>query len=144
MQFHGEYAHRIDLQGRVAIPARFREIFRSGIYLTKGLDPSCVWAFSHESWEAWSGSIAAMSPTRRDARNLRRMIFGGAYDLQLDRQGRVLVPPPLRQYADLTEEVVLIGAGNFLELWNRDRWEEILPQVEAAAAQLDSMEESSR
>ena len=143
MQFHGQYLHRVDPQGRVAVPARFREVFRAGIYLTKGLDP-CVWAFSLQSWEAWSGTIAAMSPTRRQARVLRRMVFGGAYDLQLDRQGRVLVPPPLRQYANLTDEVMLIGAGNFLELWDRRRWEEELPHLEEAAAQLDSLEEPAR
>ena len=143
MQFHGEYLHRMDPQGRVAVPARFREVFRAGIYLTKGLDP-CVWAFSLQSWEAWSGSIAAMSPTRPQARSLRRMVFGGAYDLQLDRQGRVLMPPPLRQYADLSDEVVVIGAGNFLELWNRQRWEVELPNLAEAASQLDSLEETSR
>jgi MraZ protein len=134
----------MDPQGRVAIPARFRELYRGVVYLTKGLDP-CVWAFSIQSWDAWSGSIAAMSPANRRARVLRRMVFGGAFDLTLDRQGRVLMPPPLRRYANLTDEVVLIGAGNFLEMWDRRRWEEELPHIEEAASLLaDSVEEKDR
>ena len=145
MQFHGEYQHRIDPQGRIAIPARFRDAFKGGIFLTKGYDP-CVWAFSPPSWEEWSQSIAAMSPNRRQARVLRRMTFGGAFDLDLDRQGRVLLPQPLRRYASLREEVVLLGAGNYLELWDRQRWEEEeLPYIEEAASRLaDAAEEGNR
>jgi MraZ protein len=145
MQFHGEYQHRIDTQGRVAVPARFRESFRGGIYLSKGLDP-CVWAFSPEAWESWTSTIAATSPNLRHARVLRRMIFGSAFNLDLDRQGRVLIPQPLRRYAHLTEEVVLVGAGNFLELWDRRQWEEEeLPYVEEAAARMaDASEEGNR
>lgn len=144
MQFHGEYLHRIDPQGRIALPSRFREVFKGGIFLAKGLDP-CVWAFSVQSWEAWSGTIAAMSPNRRHARVLRRMTFGSAFDLELDRQGRVLLPQPLRQYANLREEVVLVGGGNYLELWDRQRWEaELLYVEEAASCMADTAEEGSR
>jgi len=145
MQFHGEYLHRMDPQGRVAIPARFRETYKGVVYLTKGLGDPCVWAFSAQSWDAWSGSIAAMSALNRQARVLRRMTFGSAFDLTLDRQGRVLVPPPLRRYANLTDEVILIGAGNFLELWDLHRWEEELPHIEEAASQLaDSVGEKDQ
>ena len=142
MQFHGEYPYHMDPQGRVAIPARFREAFRAGIFLTKGWDP-CVWVFSRPSWESWSGSIAAMSPNRRQARVLRRMTFGSAFDMELDRQGRVLVPQPLRRYASLQEEVVLVGGGDYLEIWDRRRWEEEeLPHIEEAAARMaDAAEE---
>jgi MraZ protein len=142
MQFHGEYQHRIDPQGRIAIPARFRYVFRGGIFLTKGLDP-CVWAFSPESWGEWSASIAAMSPSRRQARVLRRATFGSAFDLELDRQGRVLLPQPLRRFADLNEEVVFVGTGNYLEIWDRHKWEEELPFVEEAAARMDDSTEGA-
>jgi MraZ protein len=145
MQFHGEYMHRIDPQGRVAVPARFREAFRGGVYLTKGLD-RCIWAFSLESWEEWSGSIAAMSAKSRTGRVLRRQIFGSTYDLVLDRQSRVLLPGPLRQYAGLVDEVTIVGGGNYLELWDRHRWEqEELPFVEEAASRMaDAAEEPNR
>ena len=145
MQFLGEYQHRIDPQGRVAIPAKFRLAFKGGIYLTKGLDP-CVSAFSPEGWEAWSGSIAAMSSNLRRARVLQRMVLGSAFDLELDRQGRVLVPPPLRRYASLSDEVVVVGTGNALELWDQRRWEEHeLPYIEETASRMaDAAEEANR
>jgi len=136
MQFLGEYQYRIDAQGRVAIPARFREAFRHGIYLSKGLDP-CVWAFSPESWTDWSGSIVAMPLLERQARVLKELVLGSAYDLELDRQGRVLVPPPLRQYAGLADEVMVVGAGSHLVLWDLGRWEdEELPAIEQEAARM--------
>jgi MraZ protein len=131
MQFHGEYQHRMDPQGRVAIPARYRDAFTSGIYLTRGFDP-CVWAFSPDEWESYSAGYAAMSPNSRIARTLRRRVFGSTFDLELDRQGRVVLPQPLRQYAGLQEEVVIVGAGNWLELWDRAQWETQLPEIEAA------------
>ena len=143
MQFLGEYEHRMDAQGRVAVPARFRETFRHGIYLSKGLEP-CVWAFSPESWAEWAGAIAAMSPLQRQGRVLRELVLGSAYDLSLDRQGRVLVPPTLRRYAGLTDEVVLVGAGSYLGLWDRRRWEdEELPSIEQEASRMGAAGEGS-
>ena len=131
MQLHGEYLHRIDPQGRIAIPARYREAFRGGIYLTKGFDP-CVWAFSASEWEAHAAGYAAMSPNSRIGRILRRRGFGSTFDLELDRQGRVLLPQPLRQYAGLQDEVVIVGAGTWLELWDRGAWERQIDEIEAA------------
>ena len=143
MQFLGEHQHRIDAQGRVAIPARYREEFRHGIYLSKGLDP-CVWVFSPQGWEEWAGAVGAMPLNQRRARVLRELVLGSAYGLDLDRQGRVLVPPPLRRYADLAEEVVIIGGGSFLGLWDRRRWEEQeLPSIEEAASQMAEDGETS-
>jgi len=131
MQFHGEYQHRIDPQGRVAIPARYREVFASGIYLTRGFD-ACIWAFSPDEWESYSSRYAAMSPNSRVARTLRRRVFGSTFDLEIDRQGRVVLPQPLRQYAGLQEEVVIVGAGTWLELWDRGRWEEMITEIDGA------------
>jgi MraZ protein len=131
MQFHGEYQHRIDPQSRVAIPARYREEFRAGIYLTRGFD-QCVWAFSTAEWESYSSRYAAMSPNSRIARTLRRRVFGSTFDLELDRQGRVVLPQPLRQYAGLQEEVVIVGAGTWLELWDKARWDDMLQEIDTA------------
>jgi len=131
MQFHGEYQHRIDPQGRVAIPARYREQFAGGIYLTRGFD-ACIWAFSPDEWDSYSSRYAAMSPNSRVARTLRRRVFGSTFDLEIDRQGRVVLPQPLRQYAGLQEEVVIVGAGTWLELWDRGRWEEMITEIDGA------------
>ncbi len=131
MQLHGEYQHRIDPQGRVAIPARYRESFKAGIYLTKGFDP-CVWAFSPTDWESYAAPYAAMSPNSRMARSLRRRVFSTTFKLDLDRQGRVVRPQPLRLYAGLQDEVVIVGAGTWLEMWDRGRWEQQLAEMESA------------
>jgi MraZ protein len=131
MHFHGEYQHRIDPQGRVAIPARYRDAFKGGIYLTRGFD-QCVWAFPPSEWEAYSAEYAAMSPNSRVARALRRRVFGSTFDLEIDRQGRVVLPQPLRQFAGLQEEVVIVGAGTWLELWDRAQWDQQLAEIEAA------------
>jgi MraZ protein len=131
MQFHGEYQHRIDPQGRVAIPARYRDAFKGGIYLTRGFD-QCVWAFPPSEWKAYSAEYAAMSPNSRVARVLRRRVFGSTFDLEVDRQGRVVLPHPLRQFAGLQEEVVIVGAGTWLELWDRAQWDLQLAEIEAA------------
>ena len=141
MQFHGEYPHRIDSQGRIAIPARYRETFKGGIYLTRGFEP-CVWAFSPAGWEAYSTGYASMSPNSRLARTLRRRVFGSTFDLELDRQGRVVLPQPLRQYAGLQEEVVIVGAGTWLELWDRAQWAEQLSDIETADLDLGFSEEN--
>jgi MraZ protein len=141
MQFHGEYPHRIDPQGRIAIPARYREAFRGGIYLTRGFEP-CVWAFSPAEWDAYSAGYASMSPNSRIARTLRRRVFGSTFDLEIDRQGRVVLPQPLRQYAGLQEGVVIVGAGTWLELWDSARWAEQLSEMESVDLDLGFPEES--
>jgi MraZ protein len=131
MQLHGEYQHRIDPQGRVAIPASYRESFKAGIYLMKGFDP-CVWAFTPMEWESYSAPYAAMSANSRMARTLRRRVFSTTFKLDLDRQGRAVLPQPLRQYAGLQDEVVIAGAGTWLEMWDKGRWEQQLVEMEAA------------
>jgi MraZ protein len=132
MQLHGEYTHRLDAQGRVAIPARYRDAFRGGIFLTRGFDP-CVWAFTSAEWEAYSAKYAATSPNSRLNRALRRRVFGSTFELELDRQGRVVVPAPLRSHGALSDELVIVGAGTYLEVWDRGRWE-------AQAAELDALD----
>lgn len=141
MQFHGEYQHRLDPQSRVAIPARYRDEFRAGIYLTRGFD-QCVWAFSPDEWERYSARYAAMSPNSRIARTLRRRVFGSTFDVELDRQGRVVLPQPLRQFAGLQEEVVIVGAGNWLELWDKSRWDDMLQEIDTADMDFEDGEEA--
>lgn len=131
MQLHGEYQHRLDPQGRIALPARYRDAFKAGAYLTQGFDP-CVWVFTSDDWDSYSAKYNVMSPNSRAARVLRRRVFGRTFQVEIDRQGRVLVPSTLRQYADLQDEVVIIGAGSWLEMWDRQRWEQELAEIEAA------------
>ena len=131
MQLHGEFQHHIDTQGRVAIPARYRDVFKAGVFVTKGFDP-CVWVFSPDEWENYSARYAATSPNSRQARILRRRVFGSTFELELDRQGRAVIPQPLRQYAGLKDEVVIVGAGTWLEIWDKEQWDAQLEEIESA------------
>ncbi len=139
MQLHGEYAYRMDPQGRVALPARYRDLFRAGIYLTRGFD-ACVWAFSVPEWESYSAKYASMSANSRTARALRRRVFGSTFSLEIDRQGRVLIPSPLRSYAKLEEDVVIVGAGTWLEIWDRAGWEAELSNLDEQDLDIDDIE----
>ncbi len=120
--FAGEYQHRLDPQGRVSIPARFRPAFEKGIVLSRAYD-RCVMVYTPEEFASVAGEIKKQPATRSDARRLARLTFSGAYELVLDRHGRVLIPEPLRGYAALEIDVVIAGTGRFIEIWAKDAWE---------------------
>ena len=120
--FLGEYAYVIDQKGRLAIPPRFREAFRGGLVLARGFD-KCILVYPMAEWKAMAESRASLPPTRSSVRRANRFTFSGAYDLELDKQGRVLVPSGLREYGEIKTEVVVIGVHNYLEIWARESWE---------------------
>ena len=119
--FFGEQEHRVDPQGRISLPARFREAFRGGIILTRGYD-RCILVQTPTQWENFASQIATLPLNRIKNRRLRRVSFSAAYNLETDRQGRVLLPASLRQYAQIGEEVVIAGMGDFLEVWAKESW----------------------
>ena len=115
----GEYAHSLDEKGRVSFPAKLREDLGECFYLTKGLD-GCLAAYSEAEWQRINDRAEAL-PTAK-TRNLKRFLFSSAAAVTMDKQGRVLVPPVLREYAALTKDVVIIGASDHAEVWDKDRW----------------------
>ena len=119
--FAGEFEHRIDPQGRVSMPARFRPAFEDGIVLSKAYDP-CVVVYTMEQWEKIAEDVAAAPANLAGSRRLARLTFAGSYPSMLDRAGRVLLPPPLRDYAALEDNVVIVGTGRFLEIWSSAAW----------------------
>jgi MraZ protein len=123
MIFAGEYEHRIDAQGRVAIPARFRMAFIDGIVLGRAYD-NCVVIYTPEEWERAASDISQQPNTSSSARKLARLTFSGAYVGTLDRSGRVVVPLQLREYAGLGEDVIVAGTGRFIEIWSAGAWAE--------------------
>lgn len=141
--FLGRYDHRVDPQGRISIPTRFREAFKPGLVLTKGYEP-CVVVFTPTGWEEFAQRIASLSMNQARARRLRRMTFGNAFNLELDRQGRVLLPAPLRQYAGIDEEVVIVGNGDYVEMWDAAHWVEEIARVEESAWQMAEISEEKR
>lgn len=126
--FWGEYAHHLDDKGRVIIPARFRPHLLQGAILTRGLDHNLV-IYPHEAWQSVTERLNQMPMTDPMARALRRLLFSGAVELSLDRQGRVLIPGYLRAYAGLTGEVLIAGMETFLELWEPSGWRATLEDV---------------
>lgn len=118
----GEYECRIDQKGRVAIPAKLRKEFPGGLVLTRGVD-RCMLAYPIEEWRNVSESfdLSPFSPGKN--RRLNRIVFGNAFDLELDKQGRVALPSPLRQHAQIHDTVVMIGGNKYLEIWSKESWE---------------------
>ena len=115
----GEYQHTIDPKGRVIVPSRFREDLGESFYVTKGLD-GCLFVLSPAEWTRLQERVSAMPISK--ARGLQRFFFSGAVEAQPDRQGRVLLPQTLREYAKLEKDITFIGASSRAEIWDTDRW----------------------
>ena len=131
--FFGEYEHTIDDKNRVTLPARFREAFADGVVLTRSLD-SCLAVYSRADWDALVASrLAELDPFSREARELKRFFFSGASDTELDKQGRVVVPPALAKRAGLGKDVVVAGVHDHLEIWDRTTWADHVTKVEGSA-----------
>lgn len=129
----GQYSYTLDEKGRLTIPSRFRAELAAGMVVTRWLDP-CLVIFPLQVWEEISQKVTALPITDPRGRGLRRVVFADAQFAEPDRQGRILLPDRLRQYAelDLTAEVVVVGLNSYLELWNPKRWEgEDAHQMEA-------------
>jgi MraZ protein len=121
MAFRGTYEHTLDDRGRVAIPARYRHLFNEGVILVQGED-GCVEVYNPHDFETSSAAYTTEPVTTRHGRHLRRTRYARAFDADLDRQGRVVVPPFLRQWGDLNGGVIINGREDCLEIWNPQRW----------------------
>lgn len=117
----GEYQVNADAKGRVAVPAKFREDLGACFYITKGLD-GCLFVLSQTEWEILEKKIGSMPISK--ARSLQRFFFSGAAQAQPDKQGRILLPQPLREFAELDKEITFIGAGNRCEIWSSAKWQQ--------------------
>lgn len=120
--FMGEYQHTIDSKGRLFIPARFRQGLGDRFVLTKGLD-GCLFAYPQPEWDALEQKLKCLPFTKGDARAFVRFFFSGAAECEIDKQGRILIPGNLREYAGLEKDVVVIGVSSRVEIWSKNRWE---------------------
>ena len=109
--FLGEYQHSIDPKGRLIIPAKFRDYLGEQFVLSKGLD-GCLFVYPLKDWHELEDKLRSLPLTQKDARAFARIFFSGASEAELDKQGRVLLPPNLRNYAHITKDVMIIGVGN--------------------------------
>ena len=121
--FLGEYEYKIDQKGRVPFPPKFREELRQGLVMSQGLE-RCINVYSLSEWQKISEKLATLlPPTRSKARRMSRFAFATAFSVELDAQGRVALPLPLRQYAEIGEVAVIAGLNNYIEIWSKENWE---------------------
>ena len=121
--FYGEFDYKIDEKGRVPVPPKFRNALKDGFVLTPGQE-KCITIYPLAEWKKVSASLTGSSLTRSKMRRLSRAIFSTAFDTRADNQGRVAVPAPLREHAEIVDDVVVTGANTYLEIWNKVLWEE--------------------
>ncbi|EKD79459.1 MAG: hypothetical protein ACD_41C00064G0004 [uncultured bacterium] len=119
--FIGEYQHNLDEKGRLALPVKFREAFARGAVVTRGLD-HCLFVYSGEEWSKLADKLATLPIAQANTRAFARLMLAGAMDCSLDKQGRVVLPEYLRDYAGITKAVVVAGLYNRLEIWEEAAW----------------------
>jgi len=127
--FLGEYRHNLDLKGRMAMPAKFRNGLKKGSIITRGID-QCLFVFDRNEWEKLAKKIIELPLTQANSRAFSRLMMAGAADAPIDKQGRVLIPDYLKEYARLGKEAVVIGLYNRVEIWDKKIWEKYKNRTE--------------
>jgi MraZ protein len=138
-EFTGEFRHQIDDKGRLAVPSKMRAQLAGKFHVAQWLD-TCLAILPNSEWEQIAGKVAALPMTDPRTRALERRLYGRAVEAELDRQGRILLPQNLREFAGLEGEVVVVGLRNRVEIWSKDRWAEqnVVLDDDAAFAELVS------
>ena len=124
--FYGEYQHSIDRKGRLILPSKFRETAKSHFierfFVTRGLD-KCLFVFAEEEWKIQEAKLKGLSFTKQQARAFNRLYFSGASEVVPDRQGRIIVPQYLKDFAEIKRDVVVLGVSNRIEIWAKPNWQ---------------------
>lgn len=133
--FRGQFEHAIDAKGRTSFPSRFRDVLAPGndlrLVLTRALFDRCLHLYPMRAWEELEAKIAEMPQFEPNVVAFRRMYLSAAVECELDKQGRILVPPSLRDHAELGKDVVWAGMGKTAELWSKERWQAAQSMSEA-------------
>ena len=146
MAFRGTFDHTLDAKNRLTIPAKFRSMLASGVVLSKQPDgQACIGIWRPEDYEQdTERTLATLAPGGPRAASLRRFFYGNSHDTELDAAGRVMIPPFLLEHAGLGRDVVIAGAGRYLEVWDRGRWVEYNETLAKQARELTAdMEEAA-
>ncbi len=126
----GTYYHNIDVKGRLNFPTKLREQLGVSFYITKSIDSPCLTVYSQEGWDKLSEKVAAIPASKSGM--IQRWLFSGACEVTPDKQGRILLPQELRAFAGLDKELVIIGANDKAEIWDKARWEEMNSNIDMA------------
>src|SRR3954468_8621527 len=138
--FRGQFEHAIDAKGRTSLPSRFRDVLMAGndlrLVLTRALFDHCLHLYPMKAWEELEAKIAEMPQFDQNVVAFRRLYLSAAVECELDKQGRVLIPPSLREHAELEKDVLWAGMGKTAELWSNERWKQAQSLNEAQLASL--------
>ncbi|MBN2097235.1 MAG: division/cell wall cluster transcriptional repressor MraZ [Candidatus Omnitrophica bacterium] len=131
--FYGEFEHALDRKGRLVFPAKFRQVAKENyierFYITRGLD-KCLFVFTEEEWKLQEQKFKALSFTKAEARRFNRLYFSGACEIILDKQGRVLIPKYLKDYAQIDRQIMIVGVANRIEIWSQKLWKEFYEKTQ--------------
>ena len=133
--FIGEYSHNLDDKGRLAIPIKFRDELKGGAVVTRGLD-NCLFLYTKKEWEKLAEKLAALPFSQANSRAFARLMLAGAMDVEVDKQGRMVLPEYLRSFASLKKSVVVAGLYSRLELWDEEKWKTYKSQTEAESGDI--------
>jgi len=131
----GEYQHTIDEKGRLAIPVKFRDALAEGAVVTRGLD-NCLFLYTQTEWKTLTEKLSTLPVSKANTRAFMRLMLAGAMDVEIDKQGRVVVPDYLRKYAGVKKNVVIAGVLNRLELWDEVAWEKYKSSAEKESTEI--------
>jgi len=124
----GEYHHSIDEKKRIIIPSRFREELKDTFVITRGIE-NCLFIYSLEEWKKITDKLETLPFTKKDARQFIRFFLSGATEAQFDKQGRIVITTPLLEYAKIEKDCVIIGAGERLEIWSENAWNDFFNEA---------------
>ena len=122
--FRGRFAHTIDPKGRTSIPSKFREVLAANYderLIITNFD-GCLWAYPVAEWQIIENKVAALPQFKEEVKALQRIFISAATECPVDKQGRILVPPTLRDYAGLKKEIILVGMTKRIEIWSKENW----------------------
>ena len=131
----GEYYHTVDTKGRMSLPAKFRQVFKSGAVITRGLD-NCLFIYPKQGWQKLADKLAALPISQAKTRAFARLMLAGAMDVLLDKQGRINLPDYLMSYAKLNKKVIVTGLYDRLEIWDENECNKYRQQTEASSSDI--------
>ena len=131
----GEYQHNLDVKGRMAIPAKFRDKLSAGAIITRGID-NCLFVFANAEWDTLAKKLIALPLAQAHSRAFVRLMLSGASDVEIDHQGRILIPDYLRKYAGLKKSVIVAGLYNRVEIWDEASWQTYKAKTESSSEEI--------
>ncbi len=140
VMFMGEYNHTVDAKGRLIIPSKFRDVLGDTFVVTKGLD-GCLFVYDNAEWNAFEEKLKTLPLTNKNARQFVRFFLAGAAEVEVDKQGRILIPSVLREFAGLEKDVVLIGVASRIEIWDKEKLSQSQMDEEDMESIAEQMEE---